>query len=220
MKPYLNRVTAPAETPVSIADIKTHLRITNVTEDAFLTALIEAAVGTIDGRDGWLGRALISQTWKLTIPGFPPGAGRFRHFAAHCSNEAAIILPLPPLQSVVSIKYTNAAGSLITVDPATYRLNTDAEPGWVEPVYGGAWPSDMRSHSEGVAIEFVAGYGDDGDDIEPTIIHYIKLAVGDYYRDRETTVLGTILPQPVPQFQSMLENYRVRGAMNYDGWQA
>jgi uncharacterized phiE125 gp8 family phage protein len=59
--PFL--VTAPTVAPVSLLDMKDHLRVTDDAQDAVILALIGAAVGHLDGFSGVLGRAIMPQTW-------------------------------------------------------------------------------------------------------------------------------------------------------------
>lgn len=62
----LERTAEPSQEPVTLAELKTHLRIaTSVTdEDTELTNLIIAGREWVED---FTGRALVDQTWKLTI---------------------------------------------------------------------------------------------------------------------------------------------------------
>ena len=119
----LELVTAPTVEPLTAAEAKTRLGIGAEVADATMDSFIKAARQTIDGRDGWLGRALNTQTWKLLLPGFP------------CEP---IRIPFPPLISVGSVKYYDLAGDLQTVDPGDYRILAGARP---EIAPTGSWPS-------------------------------------------------------------------------------
>jgi uncharacterized phiE125 gp8 family phage protein len=86
-------VTAPTAEPVTLAQVKAQLRITVTTYDDLLNALITAVRMHLEGRDGWLGRALLQQTWDLKLDCFysgrsqdPAGAAplnHFRHLSGH-----------------------------------------------------------------------------------------------------------------------------------------
>lgn len=162
-------ITASAAVTVSLAEAKSHLRVDGTDEDLLINSLISAATSHIDGRDGLLGRALVTQTWELRLDGF----------------EREIQIPLPPLQSVTSIKYTDIDGNEQTIDPSVYRVLT-GEKSKVLLGFDKSWPS-VRDEAECVRIRFVAGYGDTGADVPATIKSAILLHVGTLYRDREAT---------------------------------
>ena len=180
----LTLVTAPTDgVLLPLNDVLAFARIDGQDDDFTVRALIRAAVGELDGRDGFLGRALVTQTWKLTACDFP---------------EWEWCLPLPPLQSVSHIKYTNTSGVLTTVNSATYRVITDGDPcGMVIPVYGGAWPTDVRSEIGAVQVTFVAGYGDTAASVPEAIRTWLKRKVRALYDGTE--------PPPA----SDLNNWRV-----------
>lgn len=82
--------TAPTTEPVTTAEAKTHLRVTTSDDDTYIGTLITVArrhVETITGR------ALINQTWDYFLDNFPPGD--------------KIVIPLPRLSSVTTVKYTD-----------------------------------------------------------------------------------------------------------------
>jgi len=71
--------------PVTIAELKTHLKIEhNTTEDAYLTGLISAARGAIEGH---LLSSLALQTWE----------------ARYCQVSGTVYLPMPPVRSIESV---------------------------------------------------------------------------------------------------------------------
>lgn len=70
MVPYL--VTPPAALPVSLADMKAHLRVDHNDEDELIDATQEAAVAYLDGRGGILGRCIIPQVWAVDVAGPGP----------------------------------------------------------------------------------------------------------------------------------------------------
>ena len=90
----IKRIAAPAAEPISLATAKAHLRVTHAAEDTLIPLYISAAVSKLDGKDGLLGRAMITQDWQLSLDSFP------------C--DGVIELPLPPLQEVTFVKYFDA----------------------------------------------------------------------------------------------------------------
>lgn len=144
-------VTAPPVLPVTETEVWQHLRLTlsgsPATPDDAIEALVlkhlKAAVDAIEGRDGWLGRAIIQQTWDLKLPGFP----------------SRIRIPLPPLQSVTSVTYLDNNGNSQTLATDQYQVVGVGSfgPGRIDPAYGVTWPT-TRDQAEAVTVRFVAGY--------------------------------------------------------------
>lgn len=181
----LRLIVAPTETPVTLAEAKTHLRITDDAEDAIVALYLAAAVANIDGKLGRLGRALVTQTWELVCDRLPYGA---------------IELPLGPLQSVVSIKYRDASGDEQTLPPSYYAVDTASDPGRVSPI--GNWPATTGE----VVIRYVAGYGGLAS-VPAAIKAAILLMVGDLYENRETSIVGATRVDN-PTVDSLLFPYR------------
>ena len=174
----------------------------NTTNDPLLSALLTSARLEIDGADGWLGRALITQTWDLKLDGFP---------AATTRNPYAVIeVPLPPLASVTSIAYIDANGATQTLTGADLTAvadtDTSSEPGQLRPVYGTSWPS-TRLTPQAVTVRFVAGYGAAAA-VPANVGLWLRERVATLYEHREQFVTGTIV---APLSVGSLDSYRVPG---------
>lgn len=133
----LFRTVAPATGVVALADARDHLRVTGTDQDPVIIRLIDAASSYLDARDGVLGEALISQTWRLAM-----------------DLPAEVTLPLGPVQSIAAIQYIDASGVTQTFSASNYRLVGSA----VELVAGAVWPI-VANRREAFWIDFVAGYG-------------------------------------------------------------
>lgn len=138
----LKLITAPTVEPISLVEAKAHLRITESTYDDMIEMLIGAVRQSIDGKDGVLQRALVTQTWDLYLDCFP-------------GHE--IRIPLPPLQSITHVKYDDADGNEQTVASVDYTVDAVNEPGWVIHDSASAWPTTFDGVNA-VRIRFVAGY--------------------------------------------------------------
>lgn len=170
----LRLVTAPAVTPVDVAAARAHVEVYGSAHDDKLEAMIDAAVSNLDGPAGILGRALVEQEWEMSLDAFP----------ADCLD-----VPLPPLRSVSSITYIDAAGAPQTLAPAAYVVDTASAPGAITPAYGTSWPA-TRAQRNAVKVQFKAGYGATGDDVPAAIKQAILLMVGDLFENREAAVVG------------------------------
>ncbi|GAB3388127.1 head-tail connector protein [Lysobacter fragariae] len=164
----LRLITPAGLKPVTISEARDHVEVFGSAHDAKLTAMIDAAVSNLDGRDGILGRALIEQEWELTLDAFPA-----------CS----ICPPLPPLLSITSVKYIDTNGVEQTLASGAYKVEP-GEHGRVSPVFGTSWPA-TRSESGAVKVQFKAGYGANDSAVPQAIRSAILLIVGDLFENRE-----------------------------------
>lgn len=137
-------LTPPAEPLVSIEEAAAQVGVSSPgDDDARLSLCILAAVSNLDGRTGILGRALVTQKWRLEcaapdVNGFVP-------------------IELPPVQAVDSVSFI-VDGTPVTVAPETYFLDFAGEAAFVRLRPGASWPvPDRRGTS--VRVDFTAGYG-------------------------------------------------------------
>jgi uncharacterized phiE125 gp8 family phage protein len=165
----LTLITPPAVTPVSAAEMKRWLRIDDDEEQAEIEAMIGDAVDHVDGWSGILGRAMIEQTWELTLDAFP---------------ACDIQIPLGPLIGVTSIKYDDPDGIEQTLSASAYEVDNLREPGWVVPVSGTAWPSTIVAINA-VRVRFTAGFGNDAASVPGSVKRALRLLIAHWYQNRE-----------------------------------
>lgn len=185
-------VTAPQAEPITLDEVKAHLRIDGTDEDTFLTALIKATREHCESPG--LNRALITQTWELWLDSWP--------------KKDYIPIPRPPLQAINSVKYYGADDTEYTFDPVNYFVDTKSEPGRVALEYNKSWPSVTLRPTNGIVINFDAGYGT-ADDVPQIIKHAMLLLIGHWYENREATVVGAVLREIPFAVKSLLAPYRI-----------
>jgi len=100
-----------------------------------------------------------------------------------CFPWRRIELPMPPLQSVTSLKYIDDAGVEQTMPTADYVVDAQHMIGRIRPAHGTQWPSTLDDEGA-VRITFVAGYGAAGAVPQP-IKQAILLLVGHWWINRE-----------------------------------
>lgn len=205
----LTLVTAPAELALTLAETKAHLRVEDVAndEDALILALTRAAHEHLDGKDGWLGRALLTQTWDLVLDGFPGRRTRAGGYSGPGFAADAIRVPLPPLISVTTLKYIDTAGDEQTWDAANYTVDIGSQPARIIPVYGVSWPA-ARAAVNSVTVRIVAGYGS-RNAVPMTIKHAMLLLIGHWYEHREEVLVGTIAQRLPSTVEALLMPYQV-----------
>ena len=190
--------TAPAAEPVTLTEVKNHLRIDTTDEDGYLGALVTAARLHTEQVTN---RALVSQTWDWWFNGFP---------------ALSIVVPKAPLISVTYIKSTDTSGTLKTWDSANYTVDTDSYEGRIYPNYNGEWPSDVRNHPKSVNIRFIAGYADSGaspqilaDNVPQALKHAILFLIGHLYENREMTSQNMTITNVPMSYRALVDPYRV-----------
>ena len=162
----LRLVTAPTTYPVTLAEAKAHLRVDSTDEDTLITAMITAATETAEQITG---RAIMTQTWELTLDGFP----------------SEFELTRVPVASVTSVKYLDMDGVQQTLSNALYLVRTADDFGFakVAPAYNTEWPLAQDSF-DSVAVRFVAGYANAAA-VPESIKAWVKLTVSAMYENRE-----------------------------------
>ncbi len=192
----LTLITAPAALPVSRDDSKAQLRVDGNDDDALIDRLIATATGMLDGYAGQLGRALLTQTWRLDLDTFP--------------DRCAIELPLPPLQQVLSVTYVDPTGATQTLSDQAFRVTGvgSYSRARISPALGTQWPVTARV-PDAVSITFRAGFGNAPTDVPAPICSAILAVVASLYSIRETVILANVQPFDFPPMVDAIEQFAV-----------
>jgi len=184
-------VTPPTLKPISVADLKAHLRIDSADEDGYLASLIDVATQHVEER-AW--RALLTQTREIALDAWP--------------GEREIELPFAPIQSVTSVKYTTAQGDEVTFAPGNYIVNTVREPGKLVLRSGAGWPGGELEASAAIRVQYVCGWAA-AENIPPNLIHAVRLMCGHLYENREVVVVGTTVAQIPSGIDALIDPFRL-----------
>ena len=153
-------ITPPALPVIPLADVKLHLRVDHATDDALITAKIEAARAYVEH---YTQLVFGEQTLELALDGF---------------TETDIPLPYGAL-AVTSIKYDSPEGVETTLAAINYTLDTYTAPATVSPAVGLAWPT-ARNSKNSVRIRYSAGSVPSG-----AVLAAMLLTIGHLYENRE-----------------------------------
>lgn len=215
---YLLTVNPHLVEPVTVPEAKAHLRVDFADDDDYIQSLISAARWKLERE---YRRAIVSQTLVLALDFFgTPERTRDSTFPVSYWPPTGYQYPInstidlrPPVQSITSIKYYDPSMVLQTVPGGNYLLDSISEPARVSPVIGVNWPSTANVPNA-VQITFLAGYTD------PTLCPEniklaLKMVVGNFYENREETVIGTRLvalqlPDGVEKLMSPFKHRLVR----------
>lgn len=157
-----NLVTAPATTPISTAEVKTNLRITDAAHDADIGRMIEAAVGLAED---YTGKQLISQVWDVFFDCF----------------DDELRIPMAPLITLDSVKYFDGDDAEQTLAVASYYVDVYSFPLKITPV--STWPT-TKAKPNAVTIRLTAGYAD-ADSVPEGIKQALHMLVGHFFEHPE-----------------------------------
>lgn len=182
--------------PVSVNDLKTHLRIDSTSEDSYLEGLLKVARQSAE-----------SITHRQLIPaGFALTADQFGAFELR-----------PPLlnTSNISISYVDSTGGTTTVSSTVYELHDDGDgPAILTTAYGQSWPTP-QSVKGAVTVSYQAGYTSSttlataANPIPESIGHWIKMVAGSMYEHREAVEPGMNTQVPYKFLDGLLDDYVV-----------
>ncbi len=157
----LKLISAPASAPVSVNELKDHLRIETNEEDVLLSDYIDAATELAEGETG---NKFVFQTWEIALNSF----------------DSEIELPLRPLSSISSITYIDQDGVEQTLSPLIYKVDDYSFRPRITLAWQQSWPS-VRNEENAIKIRGVFGKSIP----EKRIQQAIQLICGEWYDNRE-----------------------------------
>ena len=161
----LKLISAPVSAPVSVNELKDHLRIETNEEDVLLGDYIDAATQLAESETG---NKFVFQTWEIALNEF----------------SAIIELPLRPLSAITSITYIDTDGVEQTLSPLIYKVDDYSFRPRITLAYQQSWPS-VRAEENTIKIRGVFGKSIP----EKRIQQAIQLSVD---RDWETIIIHLV----------------------------
>lgn len=158
----LEIVTAPTSEPVTVADMREHLRVGEEVTTGYLQDLIAEARQHIEDMTNL---AMITQSWKVVLDRWPSSSEswwdgvRDGAISSLQGTMDTIELPRYPLSSITSVTVYDEDGNSTAVTVAsTFDVDTVSKKGRMTLQRGASWPVALRANNA-IEIEFVAGYG-------------------------------------------------------------
>ncbi|RJE88621.1 hypothetical protein D3P07_11550 [Paenibacillus sp. 1011MAR3C5] len=137
----LKQIIPPDAEPVTNEQVYTQLRYDDDMITPELTNQISDLITAArEWCEGYQNRAYLTQTIEVALDKWP------------CNNT--IQLPRPPLQSFVSLIYSDN-GNLITVNPDKYTIDDYS---FVPRLISKSWPSSKLPVANGIIVRYVAGW--------------------------------------------------------------
>jgi uncharacterized phiE125 gp8 family phage protein len=185
----LRIVTPPTSEPVTLAEVRMHVRIDSTADDALLASLVIAAREMVEHE---LQRSLIARTYELTLDEFP---------------DSTIELPMGPIAasgglSVSSVIYTDTLGSTQTVSSADYLVDGYSDVPRLTPVSG--WPT-AQVVQNAVRVVYTSGHAN-ASLIPAAIKTWIELHAAHFYENREAAAGASLTA--LPFLGRLLDPYR------------
>lgn len=169
-RPFANViVTPPTAEPVTISEMKMHLRLDDDSEDPLIADAINEARVMVENR---LGASLMTTSWKLTLDDWPmspdlhePEASMQAPYTLFTHAARSISLPRWPLVSITSVTtYDEDSASTAVVVADTFDVDTASRPGRLALQANATWPTANRP-TNAIEIVYVAGYGTNRRDV-------------------------------------------------------
>jgi len=190
--------TAPAVEPITLTEVKKHLRLVTTTaeatayttEDDLLNRLITAARTQAEQETG---RKFITQTMTMYLDRWP--------------DERFIKVPYPTLQSAV-VTYRLSDDDDYDETLTTADVDIVSEPGRIVLQPNESWPSGTLYTDKPIKITFVCGYGL-AVAVPENIKSAILLKISDLYENRGEVVIGVSVGRITDAVDSLLRQYRI-----------
>jgi uncharacterized phiE125 gp8 family phage protein len=167
----LRRITSSAA-PVASPILLAHLRQPD--EEAGAIEAFRLAAHDLVGEMS--GRVLGSETWAVSVGEAP--------------NR--LDLPKSPVQSLVSITYYDAAGTVQTATLSDFHLFADDDRAVVTPKDGKTWPP-LQKRDDAMTVTFIAGYTV----LPPALSQAVLMVAGHLYENRSAVSEGAMSEVPM-----------------------
>lgn len=181
--------TPPAAEPITLVDVKAHLRLDDDHEDALLSSLITTARDHLERETGL---CLLSQIWRLCIDAWPR-AGILR-------------IVKYPVQAIQNVTVYDHAGARVEVSLEDHLLDGAARPARL-------WLREQPPPGQvmnGIEIAFLAGFGETAVEVPDGLKRAMLLHVAHMFAFRGVLPLES-QPAGVPDgYERLIGSYRLR----------
>ena len=185
-------ITQPTTEPITLAEAKVQLRVTDNVQDALIGTIISAAREHLEHV---LQRAVMPQTREVVLDAFP--------------RDADIELRYPKVLAVESVKYLDAVTGLeVTLAAPNYSLDNerDNDSAWLLTAQGVTWPVTLAV-ANAVRVRYTCGYADAAS-VPAAIKMWLLLAI-EHLFDR--CQAGGSMTVPENFAAGIIDRYRVWG---------
>jgi uncharacterized phiE125 gp8 family phage protein len=181
-------ISPPAAEPVTLADMKLHLRVSHDSEDAQISGLIKAAREELEQATGL---ALISQGWRLYLDCWP--------------GTQIVLVHKAPVIALSAATIYDMAGAPSSLSLSGFVLDRASRPARI------ALPDAVTAPGKklnGIEIDFTAGFGATGVDVPDGLKRAIMLLAAHWYEFRGAETFERESAAWPPSFERFVSRYR------------
>jgi uncharacterized phiE125 gp8 family phage protein len=181
-------ISPPAAEPVTLADMKLHLRVSHSSEDALISSLVKAAREELEQATGL---ALISQGWRLYLDCWP--------------GTQTVLIHKAPVITLSAVTIYDAAGAPSSPLLSGFVLDRFSRPARI------AIPdavTDPGKKLNGIEIDFTAGFGATGVDVPDGLKRAVMLLAAHWYEFRGAETFERESAAWPPSFERFVSRYR------------
>ena len=173
---------------MTVADLKTHLRVDHDDEDAIIALYRNAAIAKVE---------------NLTNRKLDRVTAEF-----YFDDWQTVTLPWSPVASITSITYKTSASSTSTLPTSEYWATLNSS---TPRVYFNSTPSLFTNAAERIKLTAEVGYDASADETPEPLIAAVRMLTMDIYEMRGDTLIGGI-PRTVPNgVAALISEYRNLG---------
>lgn len=190
----LIRVPGDVHEPISVPEMKLHLRVDYDVEDSLIAANLKAAREWIERR---CEISIVQQVWEYRTDGFP----------------ASYVFPKPPTNGLEAVSYIDGDRNLEYVDPEIYDFIEGGEGAPAEVILAGEVPTNIANRPDAVRLRFSTGFppsddspADYGANVPEDLKQAIRALASSYFETRSSVILSPVRQelQETPQSVSDL----------------
>jgi uncharacterized phiE125 gp8 family phage protein len=187
----IQRLIDPVHEPVSLGEMRAHLRVEHHLEDSIISACIKGARAHVESTTR---RAIIRQQWQAELTG-------------NWSAGRAFDIPRPRIIEVISVEYRNSTQAWTASTDYGSRIMTEPGRIWLLEDPGDL---DDPGHATDALwrMTYWSGYGELPNNVPDDLRIAIKMLAAHYYENR--IVADTVPLYAVPRgVEALLAPYRV-----------
>lgn len=175
----LTTLSPPHGLPVTMTQIKEHLRIDHDNDDDYLSELAQAATTYVEA---YLSQNLINRTVRQYEDGF--------------SDTRSVRLMALPFREVVSVTVYDENGMPQELNSEAYTVRRNAHIN--EVIF--AKSVEFSATQNGIEIDYISGFGESGPDVPSNIIRALLVLIAHWYEFRGMVSAGdetAIIPKGI-----------------------
>jgi len=186
----LTLVTAATAEPITLDELKEHLRLDTDHDDAYVNSCITAARHYIEGQTH---HVIMQQTWSYTIDYHWPERFGSRRIDFPTNPVTAQTSP-----STTTITYVDTNGVSQTLAQTQYTVLGRRHGSYIVPAYEITWP-EVRHVPDAITVQYQSGYATTA---VPQELHRAMLILAaHYYENREVGDLPAVIEALVSPFR-------------------